>query len=94
MLSDSAQSSERLASMLPDRKPKGALPVLVKFTSKQCNKDRYVFTDIPLDVLTVMWDEFKKMEPQGTSEEFMTTVAEILHNGSPRIYRDIDYLSL
>ena len=94
MLLDLAQSSDALTKLLPDRKPKGVLPVLVRFISKPCNKERYVFTDIPLAVLTEMWEEFMRMEPEGTSEEFMTMLEAILHNGSPRIYRNIDYLSL
>lgn len=94
MLSDLVQSSDALSKMLPDRKPKGVLPVLVKFISESCGKERYVFTDIPLDILTEMWKEFNKIEPDGTSEEFMTILEGILHNGSPRIYRNINYLPL
>ena len=89
MPSDSRSGCERQTI----QKPKGSLPVLIRFRSEPSGKDRYVLTDIPLGTLQEMHERFMS-ETGGTAEEFVSYVHDSLGKDSPRIFRDVDYLPL
>lgn len=51
---DSERISEIICEGMPSQKPKGSIPTLVRFRSA-CGRNRYVFTDIPVDDFCRMW---------------------------------------
>ena len=89
MPSDSRSGCERQTI----QKPKGSLPVLLRFRSEPSGKDRYVLTDIPLQTIMEMRERFDS-ESGGTAEDFVAYLHDSLGKDSPRRFRDVDYLPL